>query len=310
MKNTLKTFVLSILVWFTAYDGLAQQEAQFTQYLDNMLYYNPAYAGSTQRMGIAALHRQQWAGFEGAPMSTTLNFHTPLRYENVGIGLSVLNDKAGPINATWINGDVSYSLRFKNHNGRLSFGVKGGVSLLNGDITSLYKIHEDDDIVNIRYKNDAKFNIGAGIYYHSDQFFVGVAVPKIIDNIKDANQLIDPKYITQRHYYLTIGGYINANRMLKIRPSAMLKVTENAPAAIDANLAFIMYDKFWIGANYRILESAGVYAQYQISNQFKIGYAFEFSTGRVRSHNAGTHELMIAYDLILKDKPFASPRFF
>lgn len=288
----------------------AQQEAQFTQYLDNMVYYNPAYAGSNDMLSISALHRQQWAGFKGAPMSTTFGIHSPLKYDNIGLGLSVLNDKAGPINATWINADFSYSLKFKKHNGRLAFGIKGGMSLLNGDLTTLYKEDQSDEMLDVRYQNKALPNIGAGIYYHSDQFFLGVAVPKIIDNIKDANQITDPKYIAQRHYYMTIGGYFNANRMLKIRPSAMLKITENAPASIDANLAFIMYDKLWLGVNYRVLESAGIYAQILINKQFKIGYAFEFSTGKIRSHNYGTHELMLSYDLFLKSKPFASPRYF
>lgn len=308
--KTVQKILMVVTTTFYIGTTIAQQEAQFTQYLDNMIYYNPAYAGSNDMLSISALHRQQWAGFKGAPMSTTLGINTPLRYDNIGIGMSLLNDKVGPTNNTWINADVSYSLKFKRHKGRLSFGLKGGVNLLNGDINQLYKQDDSDEILDVRYQNEAKFNIGAGVYYHSEQFFVGVAVPRIIDNVKEANELINPKYISQRHYYLTIGGYINANRMLKIRPSAMLKVTENSPMAIDANLAFIFYNQFWVGANYRVLESAGIYVQYQISNQFKVGYAFEFSTTQLRAHNAGTHELMISYDLLLNNKSFASPRYF
>lgn len=308
--KTVQKILMVVTTTFYIGTTIAQQEAQFTQYLDNMIYYNPAYAGSNDMLSISALHRQQWAGFKGAPMSTTLGINTPLRYDNIGIGMSLLNDKVGPTNNTWINADVSYSLKFKRHKGRLSFGLKGGVNLLNGDINQLYKQDDSDEILDVRYQNEAKFNVGAGVYYHSEQFFVGVAVPRIIDNVKEANELINPKYISQRHYYLTIGGYINANRMLKIRPSAMLKVTENSPMAIDANLAFIFYNQFWVGANYRVLESAGIYMQYQISNQFKVGYAFEFSTTQLRAHNAGTHELMISYDLLLNNKSFASPRYF
>lgn len=308
--KTVQKILMVVTTTFYIGTTIAQQEAQFTQYLDNMIYYNPAYAGSNDMLSILALHRQQWAGFKGAPMSTTLGINTPLRYDNIGIGMSLLNDKVGPTNNTWINADVSYSLKFKRHKGRLSFGLKGGVNLLNGDINQLYKQDDSDEILDVRYQNEAKFNVGAGVYYHSEQFFVGVAVPRIIDNVKEANELINPKYISQRHYYLTIGGYINANRMLKIRPSAMLKVTENSPMAIDANLAFIFYNQFWVGANYRVLESAGIYVQYQISNQFKVGYAFEFSTTQLRAHNAGTHELMISYDLLLNNKSFASPRYF
>lgn len=308
MKTTIKTIVLGAVATFFINTATAQQEAQFTQYLDNMMYYNPAYAGSNDALNVSLLHRQQWAGFKGAPMSTTLGVHSPLP-NNLGVGLSVLNDRVGPVNATWINADFSYSLKISNKE-RLSFGLKGGVNLLNGDISSLYKHDQADDVLNIRYKNQARFNVGAGVYYHSDQFFAGIAIPRIIDNIKDANQLVNPKYISQRHYYFTIGGYIEANRSLKIRPSAMVKMTQNAPVAIDANLAFILSDNLWLGANYRVLESAGIYVQFLVSKQTKIGYAFEFSTSQLRSHNAGTHELMISYNVLSKKRRAATTRHF
>ncbi|HLU87144.1 MAG TPA: type IX secretion system membrane protein PorP/SprF [Taishania sp.] len=307
MKTTKIVIAFISLIFI---NGYSQQEAQFTQYMDNMLYYNPAYAGSRDMMNIAALHRQQWAGFKGAPMSTTFALHTPLRYDNVGVGLSLLNDNVGPTNSTWINADVSYSLRFKKHKGRLSFGIKGGINLLNGDLVSLVKQDENDQFLNVRFKNDVQPNIGGGIYYHSDQWFIGVAVPKIIDNLKNAGDFTNVEYIAQRHYYLTVGGYIKANRMLKIRPSAMLKITERAPLALDMSLAFIFYDKVWLGGNYRLMESGGLILQYQISNQFKIGYAFEMSTTKLRAFNAGTHEILLSYDLLFKSKSLATPRYF
>jgi len=307
MKTTKIVIAFISLIFI---NGYSQQEAQFTQYMDNMLYYNPAYAGSRDMMNIAVLHRQQWAGFKGAPMSTTFALHTPLRYDNVGVGLSLLNDNVGPTNSTWINADVSYSLRFKKHKGRLSFGIKGGINLLNGDLVSLVKQDENDQFLNVRFKNDVQPNIGGGIYYHSDQWFIGVAVPKIIDNLKNAGDFTNVEYIAQRHYYLTVGGYIKANRMLKIRPSAMLKITERAPLALDMSLAFIFYDKVWLGGNYRLMESGGLILQYQISNQFKIGYAFEMSTTKLRAFNAGTHEILLSYDLLFKSKSLATPRYF
>lgn len=304
------TRIITVIMILVVNQGFSQQEPQFTQYMDNMLYYNPAYAGSREMMNITALHRQQWAGFKGAPMTTTLGFHTPLRYESVGVGFSLMNDRLGPTNATWINADISYSLRFKKHKGRLSFGLKGGLSLLNGDLVSLIKQDNTDQSLNVRYQNELQPNIGGGIYYHSDQWFIGIAVPRIIDNVKKAGSFSDMEYIAQRHYYLTVGGYIKANRMLKIRPSAMLKITENAPMALDMSLAFIFYDKLWLGGNYRLMESAGVMLQYQISNQFKIGYAFEMSTTKLRAYNAGTHEILLSYDLLFKSKSLASPRYF
>lgn len=310
MKTTIKILFASVLTLTMISTVIGQQQAQFTQYVDNMVYYNPAYAGSHEGMSISALHRQQWAGFDGAPMSTTFGLHTPL-IKNLGFGVSMLNDKVGPINSTWANVSVSYTVNFENR-GKLAFGINGGFNLLNGNLLNLHQMNAGDQSLNVQYSNDFKPNFGAGVYYHSDKWFAGFAVPHILDNAKDIGDILNEDFMAQRHYYLMFGGYIPANEILKLRPSAMLKITENAPFALDMSLAFILYDKLWLGANYRLIESAGIFAQYQISNQFKIGYAFEYSTTKLRSHNAGTHELMISYDIMLKGQGThgSAPRFF
>ncbi len=283
----------------------AQQEPQFLQNLDNMLYYNPAYAGSRGMMNLSALHRQQWLGFKGAPMTTTFQLHTPLKYESVGLGFSFINDKTGPINTNWLNADFSYSFAFKNKS-KLAVGLKAGAQLLNGDLTGLYTNQADDPTLQYRYNNVAKFNFGGGIYYHSKQWFAGIAVPKLLENLQTGSLLMKE----QRHYYAMVGGYVKLNRQLKLRPAAMVKVTEQAPIAIDASLAVIFYDRFWLGGNYRVKESAGMYAQFQLSNQFKIGYGFEVTTSKLVKYNYGTHELLISYDFIYKHRDLASPRYF
>lgn len=305
----IKIIILSAWVIISSTPLLAQQEAQFTQYLDNMQYFNPAYVGSRNAMNFNLLHRQQWAGFSGAPMTTSFAFNTPLSYESVGVGLSVLNDKIGPSNSTWVNADVSYSLRFKKNRSKLSFGIKGGINIINGDLVNLVKHEENDDALAGNYRNGIQPNIGGGIYYSSDQWFIGAAVPRIFTGIRGEN-FTEVEYNDTRHYYFMAGGYIKANRMLKIRPSALFKFTENAPFALDFSVAAIFYDKVWLGGNYRLKQSAGVIFQYQFTNQFKMGYAFEMSTNKMRQYNAGTHEIMLSYDLKFKNRSLTSPRYF
>src|SRR5690606_1533300 len=123
IKNTISITTCTVLLGIST-AALAQQEPQFTQYMDNQLYINPAYAGSRGTLNIGGVHRQQWAGFKGAPMTQSLFVHSPLTYKSVGLGGSVINDRIGPLNQTWINVDASYSLRFEG-DARLSFGVKG-----------------------------------------------------------------------------------------------------------------------------------------------------------------------------------------
>lgn len=296
-----------VILFLTCSFLYGQQEAQYTQYLDNMQYYNPAYAGSRDMMNVTAIHRQQWVGIDGAPMSSTLSLNTPLKYESLGLGIGLLNDRIGPLNQTWVNVDVSYTLRFKRHSGKLAMGLKGGINLVNNSLSSLYAIDDGDYYASQNIVNDILPNLGAGLYYHSDKFFAGLSVPRIVESLSAPTEV---HFEDQRHYYATIGGYFTANRMLKVRPSMMLKVTENAPFALDGSLAFIFYDKFWLGGNYRLMESAGAFFQYQFSHNFKVGYAFDISTTSLMRHNFGTHELLISYDFLYKKKSIHTPRYF
>lgn len=303
MRKWKLVLVMSGLSWL----GFGQQEAQITQFVDNMIYYNPAYAGARGAMSATALHRQQWVGIDGAPVTQTFSLHSPLKYESVGLGLSVLNDRIGPLNQTWINADFSYTLRFKKHDGRLSFGVKGGINLINGDLAGLNTINNNDPTFMLNFQNELLPNIGGGVYYQSNKFFIGAGVPRILVNSPAPGELV---FDDRRHIYAMIGGYIEVNRMLKIRPSALYKMTTGAPFAVDGNLAFIFYDRFWTGVNYRFEESVGGFFQYQFNDQFKLGYAFDISTGEILRHNFGTHEILMTYDFYFKKKGIISPRYF
>jgi type IX secretion system PorP/SprF family membrane protein len=74
----MKTKIFSIVLMFTAFVSFAQQDAQFTQYMYNTINVNPAYAGSRGALSIFALHRTQWVGLDGAPVTNTVSVNTPL----------------------------------------------------------------------------------------------------------------------------------------------------------------------------------------------------------------------------------------
>ncbi len=301
-KHTLLTFILVSSVRLLN----AQQEAQFTQYLDNMLYYNPAYTGSHGQMNITAAHRQQWVGFSGAPTTQSLAVHSPLAYESTALGLTVLNDNIGPVNQLWINGSFAYALKFKRNDMKLAFGLNAGINHINGNLSQLIATDPNDPLAE-NYVNEIKPNFGAGIYLHSKQWFAGISSPQIIENESGPAAI---NVNIQRHYYASVGGYFNVSRMLKIRPSALVRVTPNAPLTTDVSLAFMFYEKLWLGGNYRLMDSGGMFAQYQINTQFKLGYAFDLSTTQMIRHNFGTHEIMFSYDFKYKKKSISNPRYF
>lgn len=308
--NTTSLLAFVSFVFLNISNTRAQQDPHFTQYMDNTVYVNPAYAGSRGMMNITGLARFQWVGFKGAPMSQTLSFNTPLRYESVGLGLSIVNDKAGPLNQTLIYGDFSYTIPFKKskHNAKLAFGVKAGMNLLNATTSNLVTTSNGDQTLGSNIRNVVTPNFGVGIYYHMDQFYFGVSAPKLLEAEQKAGLSATQE---KRHYFFIAGGVISLkNPNYKLRPTTMLKFTPGAPVSWDISLALIIKDKVTLGAMYRVLDAAGGFIQYQFNPQFKLGYAFDIAATRLVGHNYGTHEVMLSYDFNFSKKKILSPRYF
>jgi type IX secretion system PorP/SprF family membrane protein len=282
-----------------------QQDPQFTQYFENTLHVNPAYAGSRGLLNVTSLHREQWVGFDGAPRSTTLSIHSPLKYESVGLGFTAVNDQIGPLNQTMVYADFSYSLKFKRDR-KLSFGLKGGFNLINIGSANLQTTQASDPKLIQNVRNEINGNFGAGIYYHTPWWFVGFSSPRILEQSYSDS----PSMLEQRHYFGILGGIVKINPTWMLRMSSQVKMTVGAPISADFQLTGIWNNKLWIGAMYRLDAAFGGFVQYKISPQFRIGVASDFGTQRLRNYNSGTFEAMLSYDFIFKKVGIRSPRHF
>jgi len=306
--KTIKFLIVAItLVLLGSTSASAQQDPHFTQYFDNMLFVNPAYAGSSGMLNVTGLHREQWVGFEGRPRSSTFSVHSPTSYESLGIGLTAVNDVIGPLNQTMFYVDASYTLRFKNHKGKLAFGLKGGINLINIGVEGLNTDEPNDPKLLSNIQNNINPNFGFGIYYHTPSFFLGLSTPKMLEQSYDG---LSETNLERRHYFGTIGGVFGVSNKWKLRPTAMLKITENAPLSLDLTMAGIYNEVLWLGATYRVESAFGAFVQIQISPQFKVGFASDFGTQEIRNYNSGSFELLMSYDFVFKKKGIVSPRYF
>jgi len=281
----------------------AQQDPQFTQYFDNYLHVNPAYAGSSGMLSATAIHREQWVGFDGAPRSTTFSLHTPLNYRSVGLGLTAVNDQIGPIKQNMVYVDFSYTLRL-GKTARLALGLKGGVNMLNVATQGLSNVQANDPAF-ANGLSQMNPNVGFGIYYHDEHFFMGLSSPRIME--KSATTTT---YAEQRHYFGIIGGVFPVSAKWKLRPSVQVKATMGAPVSMDISLAGIFADKLWLGAMNRWNAAAGGFVQYQITRQFRLGLAAEYGMTALRNYNNGTFEVLMSYDFNYKKTDVKSPRYF
>ncbi|WP_418502240.1 type IX secretion system membrane protein PorP/SprF [Flagellimonas sp.] len=289
----------------------AQQDAQYTQYMYNTVSVNPAYAGSRGHLSIAALYRNQWLGLDGAPETQTLNIHTPMGYRGVGLGLSIVNDKIGPTSETYFDVDFSYTIQ-TSWEGRLSFGLKASAHMLDIRYSELDEFEVDPQLQSQQdIRNKFSPNIGAGVYYHTDRFYVGLSAPRILETSHfDESSVSTAK--EQINMYLITGYVWDLNPFLKFKPTLLTKAVQGAPLQVDLSANFMMNEKFIGGVAYRWDAAFSGLFGFMLSDQLMLGLAYdrEITELGAATFNDGSFEVIIRYDFIRNIGNLKSPRFF
>lgn len=303
MKKIILFFLLSFNALF------AQQDAQFTQYMYNTININPAYAGSRGALSIFGLHRTQWVGLDGAPETNSFSVNTPITNSNVGLGISVINDKIGPTNENTFSADLSYTVP-TSPDFKLSFGLKATANIFNLDINKLNPENQGDP----QFQDfSSKFspNIGAGIYWHSDKAYIGLSVPNFIetDRYSDADVAIFKDKI---NYYFIAGYVFNLDRYeyIKFKPALLTKMIEGSPLQVDISGNFMFNDKFTVGVAYRWSAAVSAMAGFQITDGLFIGYGYDRETTNLSNYNSGSHEIFLRFEFLKNYSRITSPRFF
>ena len=300
-----------ILFWPNA--SKAQQDPMYTHYMYNTLSVNPAYAGSRDALTITGITRHQWVGLEGAPTTQTITTHTPILSEKLGAGLSFVSDRIGPISTAIFSADLSYQVKV-SEKANLSFGLKGGFSYRQGNLSNLQTTDALDPSFENNIQSDFLPNFGFGMYYSTERYYAGVSVPKLLQNNFSTGQAVvsssDPA-AEKRHYFLIGGAIFPISSALLFKPTTLVKVVENAPLEVDFTANFLIFEKVWLGAMYRSRDAVGALLGYQFTEQLKFGYSLDCATTRLISTQSGTHEVMLTYDFLFKTQgKIKSPRYF
>lgn len=282
--------------------AFGQQDPQYTQYMYNMNVLNPAYAGSRGVTSIGILGRTQWVGVEGAPRTVTLSGHAPVG-KSVGLGMSVIHDEIGPVKEDNVYADFSYTI-FTSSEGRLAFGLKAGVSFL--DVRELITV--DPDPLNIPI-NRTSPNFGAGVYYYTNKWYLGLSAPNFLEteHLEKSGGVVSTAS-EKMHYFLTSGYVFEIADNLKLKPSTMVKATAGAPISVDLSLNLLVDDKVELGLSHRFDDSISAMIGFQVNDDFRVGYAYDYTTTRFGNFNSGSHEIMLLFDFNRKN--IKSPRFF
>ncbi len=290
---------------------LAQQEVMVSQYMFNQLFLNPAYAGSHPYMSGSLLHRSQWLKVEGAPRTSMMAFDAPLLNGKMGAGLSVVHDQIGVSRDLDIAGHYAYHLRLGPES-KLALGLRAGVSVYSAQLSQLTYWDADDQVFQTDITNKPVGKFGFGLYWYDLRSYVGLSVPTIHATDKGLVSQINgsvTNYFTQ-HYYLHAGHVLNINESFDLKPSTMVKYTAAAPIEVDLNCNVLYRSKVWLGLGYRTGDAFVGMLEYQVNPMFRIGYAYDMPTSRIRTYTSGSHELMLGLDFGKEPIRIRSPRYF
>jgi type IX secretion system PorP/SprF family membrane protein len=299
----------------------AQQEAHYTHFMYNKMLINPAYAGARPVPYLTAIHRTQWAGFEGAPTSQLLSFSSKFINDRVGVGATISHVKIGFQQD--IYGSLAYSYDLIAKDGvSVRAGLQGSIrsfALNFGNVSALGLSAPDDQTIKNGNIKKVVGNFGAGIYgSYKDVIYAGFSVPTLIgNNLNDKNFEPDALKLAKldKHFYGMLGASLPIADQVKIVPQVLIKYVKNAPIDADLN-ATLEYDrKFGVGLSYRLGgdgggESADLLVFARIKNQFVIGASYDFTLSQIKDYSSGSFEVLLQVDLKKTKNEMSNPRFF
>ena len=289
----------------------AQQDAQFTNYMYNTLSFNPAYGGSRGTTSIYLSQRSQWVGLDGAPTTNALSYHSPLGSSNLGIGLSFLNDAIGPVEENLVSLDMSYTIQ-TSYDYKLAFGLRASAHMLNVDFNQLNIFNPGDVLAQNNINNRISPNFGFGMFWYSDKSYLGFSIPNLLQTKhinRDLNSSVSAISKERLHYHFTAGHVFNINQDILFKPAILTKIVSGAPFQLDLSSNFQFYDKFTLGASYRLDAAVSFLGGFQINRNWLLGYAYDFDTNNLSTYNSGSHEVFLRYEVFRSNK-VRSPRFF
>lgn len=312
MKIFKKTALVTVIA-LGAITANAQQAPMYTHYMYNTLVINPAYAGSRDALTVTALHRSQWVDFKGAPLTQTITAHAPLKNENIGLGLSLTNDKIGPTNNTAVFADFAYRIKL-NEASKLALGLSAGANIHQANLSNLNLDQETDPVFQNNISNRVTPNFGFGAYYSRERFYAGVSAPNLLQNNYSVTSVNGNSLVAkeQRHYFFIAGTMIKLSENLGFKPTTLIKVTPAAPVQADVTASFVIMDRVLLGAMYRTGDAFGALVGVDITEQLHVGYSFDWSYGvKTFKYNQGSHEIILRYDFLRgSKKQIHSPRYF
>lgn len=316
--NKIKSRSSVFFLLFCISTGLyAQFDPIFSQNMFNPLNGNPGYAGSSGRMNVILMNRNQWTGLEGAPVTTVAGADAALDVfgKKAGVGLEVMNDDIGFFNNLMVR--TSFARRYLLDEGEIGIGISMGIISQSFDGTNSYvpesEYHEENDpLIPTEKVSGFTPDFGLGAFYQSKKWYGGIGL----------QHLFSPEPNFQEEFYVYIhrslfltGGYTFdlEERNFDVTPSFYFRQGGGSWQA-DLNVNLLFRNRYWTGLTYRYQDAIIVLAGIKLANGIKAGYSYDITTSKLsKAGSYGTHEFVVGYTFDLnidkQKKRYKSVRF-
>lgn len=310
--NLIYKLTVSSLICFTltGLKALSQQENHYLLESFVPLRNNPAYTGNRDLNDLMIMTRQQWTGFEGAPTSYLLATHFVLRDKNASIGADIQNNSTGPVNETRIFLSYSYKV-VMGEKSSLYLGLKGGVGILQINLSDLVVIDQGDKLFETDVNNLILPNLGSGLHFVYQNFYFDFSIPKMLRNRLTPKGVQEVNDENREDMPFIIGGGAKFRTAddLFLHPAIILWLIKGATPLFETRIS-TSYRKMGAGLVYRPLSALGGYIDYLFWDDIRIGYAYELPTSMLKGSLSGSHEIYLGYNFPFTKQKTISPRRF
>jgi type IX secretion system PorP/SprF family membrane protein len=286
------------------FDLFGQQEWGYSQYLFNLFDINGAYAGNHESVSTALRYRKQWVGFSGAPETQSFSLHTPIAGESSAAGLRIKHETIGA--RTTFHARVTGVYKLRLGPGKISFGISAGLLHQQFNINDLNIRDANDPYLGQDQWSSNTPTIDVALLYHDDRMYVGIESTGINRQKFGWMESSIARLYAQT---MLVGGWmkkVGGDDLIHL--SALAKVSEGQIYQAEANASFLWNNRIWIGGGYRLSYGIVVFSEWNITDQWRLGYSFDLAMNKLATYQDGSHELFLGFNF--GAKPHSSIRYF
>ncbi|ASB47997.1 PorP/SprF family type IX secretion system membrane protein [Alkalitalea saponilacus] len=297
VRKNIEIYICIIAGWLFCWSSnlYGQQEPLFTQYMNNPLLMNPAFAGTRNSLAMDMFVRLQWVGMQDAPATYYYGVHTPINDTKMSVGGNILSDHVGPVMTNQLSFVYSYLVR-TGLQSFISFGISGGLNNYWANLSGLRVVNQSDPHFSGRMENEFRPTFGTGAVLFTPDFYLSVSVPQVLNSQIRYTERENHTFDTRRHYYLTTGYRFHFNPELNARISSLARIVEDDINTYDFHMHFTYNNFLKLGGAYRINNAAALIVGIQINENWGVNYSYDFPLYSNTLHNISSQEISITFD--------------